>query len=674
MNEKTKFRANRVLLILAIFSFVVASIEGVLFYWNNESTPVFFRILQIIQNSIKAFAFKPVISLGDAVNLMNSHSSFIYTVSCYAYGVAVFTAPYCTLTVLYKVMQQFLFWILKWRSKSKKEQILIFGYNDDVKSILDQENVNKKDYGIRIVSEQTLSLEEKYSLSKRGFQYHEVNMIKVRHEELPYLLEKFNIRKSKYILLFEDSSIKNYSLLQIFPLTKGQCEFEICPDTKIICRCEDDGVAEMISEYYNPPEDKSSASDKKKPDRCYDLELCSIPALQVSRMFENVPLHNCYIKSDKKLSDWKTHLLIAGFGAVGQQVVLQTMNLAVVSPDNPVVIDVYDQDIDKKAAIFAARFSDKTFDITENSIIMRPGAADGHFEIRFFKTDVRSFRFIKLVRQKHEESQYTYATVTIDQIDISTECANKLGKIFDETGNTDIPIVIRMDSDRRLADYIQQARDQNISVKNGQTDNTSVTFPRRFRLLTERSEAVTLKNILNEDLNKNARIMHDNYSGLKFANDSSESISWNSLSVLKRESNKALSAYDPMWNDLLRRRLSEEKTFSDTSEFLMDFFENKKTLWLDKNTWYYNSDYDLIRQLNQNRVMLFLTKTEHRRWSYFLASKGWHNGDDAQFKGHPCLLTYEMLEQDTSINTTIKYDLLPFMKRYTDICYKKITE
>lgn len=665
MNEKAKFQVNRVLLVLAIVSFTIATVEGVLFYGNNPDTPFFFKLLQIVQNSIKAFAFKPVISLSDAVNLMNEHHSAVYTVSCYAYGVAVFTAPYCTLTVVYKIFERFFSRLFKWRTVFRKEHILIFGYNDDVRNLLGQEDIQYQQYCIRIVWDQTIPLEEKYALSKKGIHYHEMNMLKASHKQLPYLLHKFYIHKAKHILLFEASSIKNYSLLQMFPLSKSNADITMCPDAKVICRCEDDGVAEMVSEYYNPTADNhSTGSRSENNDRCYDLEIISIPALQVSSMFENVSLHSCYLNKNENLNHWSTHILIAGFGAVGQQIVLQSMNLSVVSPENSVVIDVFDQDIGNKAGIFAARFSDKAFDIADETILMKSGVADGHLAIRFFKCDVRSYQFIQQVQKKHKELPYSYAAVTMDEIGVSAGCANQLAGIFDKTGYRDIPIVIRMDSDRRLADYIQQIRGQSGSDKKG-------PFPDRFQLLTERSKVLTLKNIIHEDLNEKAKGIHHHYSSLKFANHKTHPTSWNSLPVLKRESNRALAAYVPMWDELLKRKISKAKTDSDMMACMQKFFESGKYLWLEGDTWHYKNDDQLIKALHENEVMLFLTMTEHRRWCYFMASKGWGTGHYEPYKEHPCLVPYSLLERNPQTKAMVKYDFLPFMKKWMEICSEK---
>lgn len=74
----------------------------------------------------------------------------------------------------------------------------------------------------------------------------------------------------------------------------------------------------MIAEYYN-----SAAGT----DAYYDLELVGIPEMQIHKMYSEHPLHTVYKDTDTPLKDWTVHLLVAGFGQLGQQAVLQAMNL-----------------------------------------------------------------------------------------------------------------------------------------------------------------------------------------------------------------------------------------------------------------------------------------------------------------------------------------------------------
>ena len=106
VKEKTKFKARKALCVLAIISTCIATMEGLLFYNSDEYGNLFFRLLLVLQNSIYAFAFRTTISLKDAMNFMDTNPTFLNMVVGYAYGIAVFTAPYCTIAFLYKILER----------------------------------------------------------------------------------------------------------------------------------------------------------------------------------------------------------------------------------------------------------------------------------------------------------------------------------------------------------------------------------------------------------------------------------------------------------------------------------------------------------------------------------------------------------------------------------------
>ena len=649
MKEESKFRIGRIFYILLIFSFVVISAEGILFYGNKADTPFFFKLLLILQNIIKAFGFKTVISLNDAVGVMNSHPSVIHTIICYAYGLAVFTAPYCTLTFAYKILERLMSFVLNFGFVQKKDNIVIFGYNDDVKTILedsDESDLLKK-YCIYIVSEKEISSEEKYNISRAGRRFYNFDMSKAdRKEDCRSLLNKVRAKYAKYIILFDESSMKNFALLQIFSLNNDDGGFILNKDTKIICRCEDYGISELISDYF----DAGNSSD-----RLYDLELLSIPELQVRKMYEDIPLYTFYKGSGKPVKDWTVHILIAGFGKVGQQAVLQAMNLGVFSHRNEIIIDVFDNDISKKADIFAAQFSLNSFEFEDSCIRMKKEIADGTLVINFYNMDVLSHQFYDKVCER-ELKTYTYAIVAIDRIDVCVGCATWLVKAFDEAGNTRIPILVRMDSNSILSDYITNSR---------------TTSPKVTRL-TQRKRAVSLHNILNEDINIRAKEFNYIYSNIDIVKESDKDNSggskydmddhWRKISLSKRESSKAGCAYEKVKDVIIGELCGEGQSPKDAIDAVVG--ESGSLLTKSGDKWHYDGNDDrFLAKLKENDFALTMVKTEHRRWCCFMASKGWKSGSERNdsFKRHDCLVTFDELAANRKTIEKVKYDMIPLM-------------
>ena len=119
--------------LLAAVSFLIATLEGAIYY---ESYAPFFRVLLVMQNSINAFGFKATVTIKDAFAFMKDNTSAFNRSVAYAYGIAVFTAPYCTLSFIYKFLERLLQFIIFFRRNKNCRHVVVFGYNDDVRAML----------------------------------------------------------------------------------------------------------------------------------------------------------------------------------------------------------------------------------------------------------------------------------------------------------------------------------------------------------------------------------------------------------------------------------------------------------------------------------------------------------------------------------------------------------
>lgn len=649
MKEKNKSTTKKMLLLLTIASFIIATLEGFLFY-DNEN--LFFRILMIIQNSINAFGFKPSISLSDAMNLMETKTTILYTVVGYAYGIAVFTAPYCTLAVMYRVLESLMHFIVDFRIHKKEEHIVILGYNDDIKSILKNDTAkDNKDLCIHIVSEQELSAQEKFALGKKGYKLHCMDVLKASDDELSYLFKKTRIAIASNILLFEESSIKNFSLLQLFKLNEKDTskKAQLKYGTKITCRCENDAISDLIADYYDNRDDENAF---------YDLEIVSIPELQIHKMYSDFPLHSCYLNTDKKLSEWNVKLMILGFGTLGRQALLQAMNLGIVHEKNSITIDVFDYDMKNKSEIFANQFSPDSFTFDNCNFHLKEAVADGQLDINFYNVDVRHKKFLDIVRTNCQTSPYTYVVIAIDDVNIAVNCAMKLGQLFESFAYTNIPIMVRMDSDKRLARYI-----------NKNTSSFADT-----RLLENKNNVLTLDMILDKTIDVKAKEFNHFYNNIQFTTDCKDNLQkkladtdmeqdWNKILLFKRSSSKA-AAYHEEVKQIIMVTLAKE-CHVDPDNKIDDLVGMHGSLFQYTDYgWLLNgSDEDFIKTLKKDVFAYSLATLEHRRWCCFMASIGWKHGDrNDRLKQNPCLVTQDKLLVVRP--DMCKYDLMSLMARY----------
>lgn len=660
MKEKTKFKARKALCVLAIISTCIATMEGLLFYNSDEYGNLFFRLLLVLQNSIYAFTFRTTISLKDAMNFMDSNPTFLNMVVGYAYGIAVFTAPYCTIAFLYKILERLFRLLLVTRVHNDDEHIVIFGYNEDVKILLnngitispkkDREETflprRKPKYRIHIVEFDGISTEEKYELMKKGYYVHQFDFRKASQEELEYLMKQSFAGKAKYILLMEESSINNFSLLQMFRLknTEKTKRVVLREEVKIFCRCEDSGVERLIGDYYDNGIDREVGA-------AYDLELFSFSEYQVRAMYDETPLHFYYVDSELPIEQWDLNLLIIGFGKIGQQALLQAMNNGVFHGENKICIDVVDYNIEEKAGIFANYFSDDMFEMDNSHFKVCSDVADGSLEIRFHNMDVRYRQFHALMGEGAKT--YNYVIIALSDTTTAMHCALELEEVFMRYGKKNVPIVMRMDYDKRVAEYVT---------------NNETTFS-DVRIMKDKEELLTLDDIVNDSIDQKAKDYHFFYQRIQIGETGKE-MPWNKLQLTMRDSNRAVANHEKIKARFIESLIKE---YGLKKEELIETLVGKegKLLHYDGTGWKLNGEEVVKKQvfeqaLRENRLGYEMAKMEHRRWTYFMLSRGWSVDKSRSSKrSNPCILPQEKLMKS---NIEIcQYDLMYLLAEYKKI-------
>ena len=667
MKKKTNKQTNKVTFYLAIGSFIITLVEGLLYYTELFPNPLF-RWMMIIQNSIKAFGFSPNISIHMVADILKESTDKFEIFIGYVYTISIFVAPYCTVAYIYKVVERFLrikYW--KWWFLSDKTRCLIFGYNDEVKALLDK--YDKKKYRIHIVSPD-ITDEQGVELLREGIIAHNVDLLK-SPDDAAYFLKQMELKITKNIVLFENSSAKNFSLYKLFHNEKLQTDTKMNTNMKFYCRCEDAGIQSILEDYHD-------ANVK----RCMDIEVVSLPELRVRQMISNNRLHQYYLKNRNKLNshdeakNWDLHMLIVGFGKLGQQLLLQTMNQGVISSSNKIVIDVVDFNIDEKKSMFSNNFNDDYVVIEDNAIKILSDKADGELIIRFHKMDIRFHEFKKfLTTYGNEANMFTFVAICLKNTDISLHCLTQVQRYLMKHGKMDdVCVAIRMEFDKNMARYL--------NVENNKYKNVYV--------IEDAKSTISLKELLHDEVNKDARTFNLIYNRCNLLTDETyeankkaaeerakqvangikaeeeeksldnEQEAWNKLELVYRNSNRALAYHE----DVKKLYMSEEnfkEYFGPNGLFLRDRGE----VWTCKSA---NEVAKLQNMKEKYPLVHELSKLEHRRWCYYMASCGWKRTDNpkankiVELKENPCMCPWDELMVNKA--DTAMYDLMPLILKY----------
>lgn len=475
---------------LAIVSFVAATLEGFFYYAQYRQYPLF-HLLLAVENSVKTFVFDPVIDIGSVLSGMEGASPFRLAAG-YAYGLAVFIAPLCTAGALLIWAESTARRIVSRGLARNKTPVLIFGYNENVRALLRGEHAKGSgQHQIHLITADPLDDDKELWLLRHGAIPHRADLLSAPKKKF---FKQLRGKKVRQILLMEDSPTRNFSIYRM--LTGGKDRFD--KEVRCYCLCEDEAARRIIEEACDQRLTGAGTENTA------ELTLFSLAEMKADSIFSalgddsgsSMPLHTVNLdRLPDRAGRLDVHLLIAGFGAVGQQVLLQAVNLGVLSSRNRLWIDVVDLDMDKKRELFINRFHPLAYDSSrEDGLLLTAPTADGELRIRFHQADVMGRSFARLLEHLDKELPLTYAAVCMGKADTGMHCIVELKKL-----DSSFPIALRMENDLLAAGYL---RENNGTYKE--------VFP-----IAVNDRVLRIANICHEEREQQAKRFHEVYESIR---------------------------------------------------------------------------------------------------------------------------------------------------------------
>ena len=644
---------DKVVLVIAGLAFMLTVLEGFFYYGDLQCHNVF-RILMIIKNGIGGFSFDADISITDVMEKLGENPTLIEMMVGYAYAVAVVLAPLCTVAAFCRVFEALLGWRIRLSFHEDCENILICGYNEHVSKILENNQKEQERHKGRegqnewkkkriwvIAGEEPADYVRQRFLSG-GVTFHTADCLTCSDAELKKLFRDVKLHKIQKIILFESSSEKNFSLYYMF---NSRAEL-LAENVKIYCSCENEGIHRILEDYYN-----------QKFERKLELETFSLNELQVRNLFEAESLHTYYRDSQKSPHDWKVHLLVLGFGGLGQQVLLQAMNLGVSSWKNDILIDVVDQEIKKKQDIFGSHFNGAYIKMDEKEFTIPQDKVDGNLRIRFHQADVCGRGFQEFLNTAGEQDPFTYIVICMQDTRASLHALFETERFLTKQNALGRTVIgIRMDADAQMARYLAGRDPQkgSVYVIGGDIDIDSICHRKYNAMAQEYHEVYRNIQIIAEP---------SGHVGTRYENTGTEG--WQSLSFYKQDSNRALAYHD---------QVKREVIASYGEERLTRYFGNKDgALRREDNVWVFcGTEQELLEWINDDAFLRDMVMLEHRRWCLFMACKGWgfkEGVKDEAVRESPCMVNWDILCRNQP--DMCKYDLIPLLALYESSAHRQ---
>ena len=631
---------KRVVTLLALLSFVVASLEGFIYYGRYEEFGLF-RIFLTLQNSFQAFLFVPSLSAETVLQDLSQGGSTGELYIGLAYVAAAFIAPLCTATAAFVAIEKFFRrQVRQWKIR-RSEGILIFGYNETVKLLLQgQRALAASDHSIvHIVTNLQLSEKEELALMKANIYLRRLDCAYASKEELRHMLQEVGSPRIRKIFLLEDSSMRNVSLyFQLSELTQDQAQPVFHPEAICCCCCTEFYARELAQDYF----------DRKHPP--LDLHLFDLAEVRVRRTLERCPLFgnrfSTPLDPDSSLPTqrYDIHVLIVGFGDVGEQFLRQTINTGVAHADSTILIDVVDQCAQHRKKVFCNALQLEELEESENEICIggtdaTRAAADGLLRIRFHQMDTTESDFIRLFQTISREMPVNYAAICIKDLDVAVRCVSAIERCINQT--QPFPVAVKLEGGEQLAEYL---------------DQNDTTYSNVYAVGgISQQGALALDEILDPQTEQTARSYHQIYRTIHFGlpqEDATIGPDWDELNYYQQRANRLLCWHNHTKEYILRT--------ADPREPAVTLREHLTQAGIDvayQNYTYDSSEEELLQRLEQDPVLNQMMRLEHRRWCYAMLFDGWSGNcskKNEALKQTPYLCKWDVLAPHVK-----KYDLMP---------------
>ena len=640
---------KKTLIVLVFIATIILFAGGWIFYSFEYEGMYWNCVWMSMQNCIQSLLFSPIILIQDFV----TNEEFIDSLSSLEqiimglYSLALIIAPLVNILIIFSVLDGFLHLFVGF--STSKRRILLVGYNDDVRKLIEKNNKNGKIY---LWTEHLLSEEEERELYLKKVSV-KMNDFSLGDSPEEYLRHKnrFNkfIKKKKItdILLLDSSDIKNNQ----YYMTLSSCK--ICKKRTIhfFVLNKSFEVSNMLQDYFDNKLLEYTDVNGRIPlntNTHMDLRIFNFEQIQARMLFSNLPI---YLGKEQSV-DKNVHLLIIGSNNLSLYIMLYAMNQAVLSSDNKIIIDIISDDMSQMKEKLCERFH-KDFVINNgNDFEITPDNADGILKIRLLECDIMNNEFVPLLNKLSNDGsgQYTYIALCSNDINKNLHAFQTIGKEKIISEGNSVPIAIRMIYSKEMKEYL-----------------SSFGWCKEVYLMGENDEYIGLDQVINLEEEKYIRLFNSIYDAtmntrifngtknIKYKGKRRCEKLWNKMEYYQRQSNRAL----------YQHKFVKEAMFVGYEDEMRNFWKN--TVAANEGNRALIWSLYLIEEGKYPRL-LEMAKTEHRRFVYYHASEGWGYNSAKKLpkeRMHDCLCNWKELSEKKA--DVLIYDLISVPLLMNDI-------
>lgn len=630
---------------------IVLSLVGSYQYYTGYVEEVVYDRLwsSVIYSTLQLYLFSPTVDPGEATPI--------------CYELAKWMAPLCTAYWVFKVIESLFrhnMAVLK-RKKSRKKQIIVFGYHETSRIFLQDLTKNKKDHLVILVAEPGLEKEACLSLEREGILVYEMSLVGQDVSKAEENFQNLHLERVDEMVLFYEDATWNFTLLKQLTEWEAKKGRMRAGKKHVFCSvwCEERTIKKIITDYY----------DQQEGERPWNLNIFGLPEMTAIELFEKQPLYkNCLEwakESMRRQEDGQAgcgagkfmemipqpHLLIVGFGRYGQAVFEKALLTGTLSDRSKV------KDYQKLQVTIIDKEAEQCREMVES----RYPRIDKICRVNYVDSDIECARIEKILFCL---PQITYIAVCFsDQM----TCVSAMEKIQiylsaaearrneEKTGiDMRIPIAVRMKTDGSVIQYWDPRQNKN-----------DMLFA-----FGNSKQTLTWKNVIRYHIEEEAREYHAEYSWIQ--SRLNDGLASGEKTEEDREEYKQKHK-EALWNTLnyelkesCRAQVLNGPYFRALQEQLGGLPKREEALTPDIKV--------LLEKFSESPSLEMLAALEHKRWCAFCYSNGYvgfhpdkaekrnihvikENGEIYCGKVHNCLIDdWDEIKKNEEVNSAIIYD------------------
>ena len=631
MTENRNYYKKKIVLLLFILT-IVFGVFSLYQYYRGKITNPFQLLSAVLYGTIKLFLFAAPLSAEANAGIM--------------YEFAKWMAPILTSAFIFTQISNILLHsknvIL---NRMSGNHIVLFGSGKMTEILIGNLKKAKKNYRLSLVSGDFLDERLKNQYERKGIACYRLDFGKSDKNEIRELFTTLKIKNAKYLFFTAESDLENFSLyagvIERIKPGRGMTAYVHSESGTVAAYME-----ELLSEERNKEESLKKLDTVHFNERDLSIRMLlqeklvrdslfqSLNGLSTLRAPRNGASENR--KGEKREENslkgellsvknmevriHPPHILLFGVNELSLPLLKELANDATFSLTKKTKITILDEDAEQRVAEILSLYAETALEDSSKRKTPSSGLTMA-LDIECIELGASS----KETVQKEHLENYLRKVAMCDAPDLFF----LLDKDIVKNLKTLHLINLYFDKSAKII--------RNVT----QVDLTEL-LPKKsgaIRSFGDISEILTENVLIRESLDKRAKAFNESYNKAASLSGMGEGTSWNALSYVKKNSSR-LSATHQVVKEAILRKVFPGKKDADIQDYCKEKLSEFRELQKVQKEHPEEFHQCFCRFLEENPLLDFLSRLEHKRWCNSYYAMGFRYGEkkDENRKTHPCLI------------------------------------